>query len=69
MIEKVDFFVEGRIMLELKAVIELKEAHLAQASNYCEAYHLPVGLLINFGSRRLQYKRVYNVKHPQNPSA
>jgi GxxExxY protein len=63
---RVDFFVENVIMLELKAVIQLDEAHLAQAMNYCEAYGLPVGLLINFGSRSLQYKRVYNLKHPDN---
>jgi len=32
--------------------------------NYLEAYNLPVGLLINFGANRLQYKRIYNTKHP-----
>jgi len=63
---RVDFFVEDTIMLELKAVIELTDAHLAQAINYLEAYKLPVGLLINFGSRSLTYKRVYNTKHPDN---
>ncbi len=63
---RVDFFVEETIMLELKAVIELTDAHLAQAINYLEAYKLPVGLLINFGSRSLTYKRVYNTKHPDN---
>ena len=65
-IRRVDFFVEDRIMLELKAVINLEDAHLSQAMNYCEAYNLPVGLLINFGSRSLQYKRVYNLNHPEN---
>ena len=63
---RVDFFVENRIMLELKAVINLEDAHLSQAMNYCEAYNMPVGLLINFGSRSLQYKRVYNLNHPEN---
>ncbi len=63
---RVDFFVEGQIMLELKAVIKLEDVHLAQAMNYCEAYNLPIGLLINFGSRSLQFKRVYNVNHPDN---
>src|SRR3954469_24460894 len=44
---RVDFFVEGKIMVELKATIELTDTHLAQCRNYLEAYHLPVGLLIN----------------------
>ena len=65
---RVDFFVESTIMLELKAVSELNDAHLAQAINYLEAYKLPVGLLINFGSRSLTFKRVYNTKHPDNKS-
>lgn len=63
---RVDFFVEDKIMLEMKAVIELNDTHLAQAMNYCEAYNRPVGLLINFGSKSLMYKRVYNLKHPGN---
>jgi len=65
-IRRVDFFVENIIMLELKAVIELNDTHLAQAINYLEAYKLPVGLLINFGSRSLTFKRVYITKHPDN---
>jgi len=63
---RVDFFVENRIILELKAVIKLEDVHLAQAINYCEAYNLPYGLLINFGSRSMEYKRVYNLNHPDN---
>jgi GxxExxY protein len=63
---RVDFFVEDCIMLELKALINLEEVHLAQAMNYCQAYNLPIGLLINFGSKSLQYKRVYNINHPVN---
>jgi len=55
---RADFFVEGRVMLELKAVIQLEDAHLAQAINYLEAYGIEVGLLINFGSKSLQFKRV-----------
>jgi GxxExxY protein len=61
---RVDFFVEGKIMVELKASIQLNDIHLNQCRNYLEAYGLPVGLLINFGSNSLQYKRVYNSKHP-----
>lgn len=63
---RVDFFVEDKIMVELKAVSKLDDAHLAQAMNYCQAYNLPIGLLINFGSKSLQYKRVYNINHPEN---
>ena len=63
---RVDFFVEDKIMVELKAVIELNDTHLAQAMNYCQAYKLPIGLLINFGSKSMTYKRVYNVNHPDN---
>jgi GxxExxY protein len=63
---RVDFFVENTIMLELKATIKLEEVHLAQAMNYCEAYKLPTGLLINFGSKSLEFKRVYNLSHPEN---
>lgn len=63
---RVDFFVEECIMVELKAVIKLEDVHLAQAMNYCQAYNLPVGLLINFGARSLEFKRVYNLNHPEN---
>lgn len=63
---RVDFFVENKIMVELKAVSDLDDLHLNQAMNYLEAYNLPVGLLINFGNRSLQYKRVYNTKHPES---
>lgn len=55
---RVDFFVEEKIMVEIKAVIQLEDVHLAQAINYLEAYHMEIGLLINFGSRSLQFKRV-----------
>src|SRR5579862_5493576 len=55
---RVDFFVEDCVMVELKAVIQLEDVHLAQAINYLEAYGLEVGLLLNFGARSLQFKRV-----------
>jgi len=55
---RVDFFIESRIMLEIKAVIKLEDVHLAQAINYLEAYNLEIGLLINFGSKSLQFKRL-----------
>ncbi len=55
---RVDFLVEDIIMVELKAIIQLEDVHLAQAINYLEAYNLDVGLLINFGSKSLEFKRV-----------
>ena len=66
---RVDFFVEEKIMVELKAVIQLENVHLAQAKNYLEAYNVQVGLLINFGSISLQFKRLENHKFAANPSS
>lgn len=59
---RVDFFVEGLVMLELKATSKLDDAHKAQAINYCEAYNIADGLLINFGGLSLEFKRVFNKK-------
>ena len=59
---RVDFFVEDKIMVEIKALINLEDVHLAQAMNYVEAYNLEIGLLINFGAKSLQHKRVHNNK-------
>ncbi|MGB3453118.1 MAG: GxxExxY protein [Moheibacter sp.] len=59
---RVDFFVEEQIMVEIKAVKELEDVHLAQAMNYLEAYKLKIGLLINFGAKSLEFKRVHNNK-------
>ena len=57
---RVDFFVEGKVMVEIKAIEKLEGVHKAQAINYCEAYNIADGLLINFGAERLQYHRVFN---------
>ena len=59
---RVDFFVESKIMVEIKAVIKLEDVHLAQAMNYLEAYRMEIGLLINFGARSLEFKRMHNNK-------
>jgi len=61
-LRRVDFFIEGKVMLEIKAVEKLEDCHKAQAINYCEAYNIADGLLINFGGRSLEFKRVYNKK-------
>lgn len=62
---RVDFLVEGEISVELKAIIKLEDVHLAQAINYLEAYDIEVGLLINFGSKSLEFKRLSNKKFNQ----
>ncbi|GHT01133.1 hypothetical protein AGMMS49525_01060 [Bacteroidia bacterium] len=60
---RADFVVENQVIVELKAKINLEDVHLAQAKNYVVAYDFPVGLLINFGSTSLQYKKVFNPKY------
>ena len=57
---RVDFFVENRVLVELKAVDELLPKHKAQAINYLEIYGIADGLLINFGGTSLEFKRLYN---------
>ena len=65
---RADFVVEGRVIVELKALINLEDVHLAQAKNYVVAYDFPIGLLINFGANSLQFKKVFNQKYnPINP--
>jgi GxxExxY protein len=60
---RVDFLVEGLISVELKAMIKIEDVHFAQAINYLEAYNLEIGLLINFGERSLNFKRLNNKKY------
>lgn len=55
---RVDFLVDQKVLVELKATIQLEHVHLAQAINYLEAFDLEVGLLINFGATSLQFKRL-----------
>jgi GxxExxY protein len=68
---RVDFFVENLVMVELKAIEKLEDVHKAQAINFCEAYNIPDGLLINFGAKSLEFKRVYNknlvISNPVHP--
>lgn len=65
---RVDFFVEEKIMVEIKALTQLVDVHLAQAMNYLEAYNMEIGLLINFGAKSLQFKRVHNNAHIKESS-
>ncbi|HMG67368.1 MAG TPA: GxxExxY protein [Chitinophagaceae bacterium] len=55
---RADFVVEGKVLVELKAIIELEDVHLAQVLNYLKAYRLEVGLLINIGGKSLTFKRL-----------
>lgn len=55
---RADFVVEGKVLVELKAIIQLEDVHLAQVLNYLKAYQLEVGLLINFGSKSIGFKRL-----------
>jgi GxxExxY protein len=65
---RADFIVESQIVVELKALINLEDVHLAQTKNYVVAYNFPIGLLINFGATSLQFKKLYNPKHhPEYP--
>ena len=59
-VRRVDFLISDKIMVELKAISKLDDVHLAQALNYLEAYKLETGLLINFGSKSLEFKRISN---------
>lgn len=63
---RADFLVEGKIIVELKALTNLEDVHLAQALNYLEAFNLETGLLVNFGARSLEFKRLYNRKYHQD---
>jgi len=63
---RVDFFVEGVVSVELKAVTIMDNSNYAQAINYLEAYNLEIGLLINFGEKSLKFKRLTNKKYNQN---
>ena len=57
---RVDFFVENTVMVEIKAITKLEDVHLAQAINYLEASNKEIGLLLNFGAKSLDFKRVIN---------
>jgi len=66
---RVDFLVEDKILVELKALIMLEDVHLAQGLNYLEAFNLEVGLLLNYGSKSLEVKRLQNNKLQARPNS
>ncbi|MBK8623549.1 MAG: GxxExxY protein [Saprospiraceae bacterium] len=55
---RADFVIENKVLVELKAVSQIEEVHKAQILNYLKSYRLEVGLLINFGSKSLTFKRM-----------
>jgi GxxExxY protein len=65
---RADFIVQDELVLEIKACVELEPVHLAQAKNYVVAYDFREGLLINFGSKSLQYKLLFNPKYKTSPN-
>ena len=60
---RVDFFVDNKVSVEIKAISVLDNSHFAQAINYLEAYNLEIGLLINFGETSLKFKRLESKKY------
>lgn len=62
-LRRADFVIEDSVVVELKALVRLDDAHLAQAKNYTVAYDFPKGLLINFGGKSLEYKLLFNPKY------
>ncbi|MEM8527238.1 MAG: GxxExxY protein [Bacteroidota bacterium] len=60
---RADFVIENQVVVELKALVQLEDVHIAQAKNYTVAYDFEIGLLINFGGKSLEYKRMYNPKY------
>ena len=65
---RVDFLVEEKVMVELKALTKLEDVHLAQGLNYLVAYKVDLGLLLNFGSQSLEVKRLRHPKNKENPT-
>ena len=64
-LRRVDFWIDNTVSLEIKAKADLENSHLAQAINYIEASNISTGLLINFGAKSLEYKRIANKKFNQ----
>lgn len=65
---RADFVIADQVIVELKALINLEDVHLAQVKNYVVAYSKPISLLINFGAKSLQFKKVFNSKMSESVS-
>jgi GxxExxY protein len=66
---RADFVVEEKVIIEIKALVKLEDVHIAQAKNYTVAYDFPLGLLINFGGKSLEYKLLFNPKFYPVPNS
>lgn len=66
---RLDFVVEKTVILEFKALLTLAKIHEQQVISYLTASGLPIGLLINFGSSRLEHKRIFPPQAVQSSSA
>jgi GxxExxY protein len=67
-LRRADFVVEGKVLVELKAMTKLEDVHLDQALNYLKAYRLEIGLLINFGSKSMEFKRLIHSPKSNQPN-
>ena len=56
--DRVDFDVEGKVLVEIKAVSELSDIHKAQMISYLKSSKRNIGLLLNFAKMRLEVKRI-----------
>lgn len=63
-----DLFVENRLIVEIKAVQSLVKAHEAQLVNYLTATGMSEGLLLNFGSESLEFKKKFRARQKTTPS-
>ena len=63
---RVDFLIDDKICVELRALTKLEDVHLAQAINYLEAFNLEVALLLNFGNTKLELHGLHNKKFKQS---
>ncbi|MEP6744073.1 MAG: GxxExxY protein, partial [Gemmatimonadota bacterium] len=66
--QRLDLIVNGRVILELKAVEALAQVHKAQLLTYLKISGLPIGLLINFGTELIQVKRLLNTPSSSSSS-
>lgn len=60
---RLDLMVEGKVLVELKAIAEPDNRWINQLINYLRVFHIDVGLFLNFGTPSLQYKRLMNTRH------
>lgn len=65
---RAEFLIEKMITVEIKAVYKLEAIHLPQAINDHEAFDIAIVMLINFGAKSLEYKRLAHPEFFKSPS-